>query len=190
MSMENAILEHAAALRELSASIKAMHAGRGDALALPASQGGLVNQVVEKAAADAAKGEATSPARQAIQAALDAAKAGSTKAAGKPDAELEQAVQKVEDSAAAEKARIDADTKAAEANRTEVHLEAPADLDYAKDVRPVLLAAIKAAGKDTVATMLKTFGVEKADQLKPAQLPGAVAEAQKLIAAAEAAKAA
>ena len=156
MSMENAILEHAAALRELSAAIKMMYAGRGDALALPASQGGTVKEALATIAA-------AEP--EQILAAV-----------GSKDAEIEHAVQKVEDEAKAERKEAE-DNQAGPTGADDI-----TPLDYAKDVRPVLLAAIKKSGKDTVAAMLQTFGVDKADKLTADQLPAALAAAQKLAA--------
>jgi hypothetical protein len=55
-----------------------------------------------------------------------------------------------------------------------------APLDYAKDVRPVLLAAIKKAGKGAVQSILGQYGVEKADKLDPKDYAAVLAAAQKL----------
>lgn len=167
MSIENAILEHAAAVRELSASIKAMYAGRADALALPASQGGLVGAAVQ-AAESAGLGTVVRAA----------AEIGATKP--QKDVELEQAAQKVEADAKIEEENsrhAERDEQAQKEEAAEL-----AVLVYEKDVRPVLLAAIKKAGKDKVAEMLARYGVDKADKLKPEQLPAVLAEAQKLAA--------
>lgn len=160
MSMENAILELAAAIRYAADR----NNGTGRALA---------------AAPVEEEKETTSPARQAIQSALDAAKAGTKQ---QQDAELEQAVQKVEEENSRHAERDEKAQKEEAAEQEAEKQNAPADLDYAKDVRPVLLAAIKKSGKDAVAAMLATFGVDKADKLTAEQLPGALAEAQKLAA--------
>lgn len=178
MSMENAILEHAAALRELSAAIKAMYAGRADALALSVDGGEQSDKVAGALRIIAG----ASPAE--ILTAATPAKGSTKKSEPKADAELEQSVQKVESDAAAEKARIDADTKAAEANRTEVHLgdDVAPELDYAKDVRPVLLAAIKKGKRAEIEAHLAAAGVAKADQLKPEQLPAVLKLATQLAA--------
>lgn len=168
MSMENAILDHAAALRELSAAIKEMNAGR--AAALQFSVGPMAQQ-----------------AEKAVKAHVQEI-VGDKYVVETKDAELEQAVQKVEGAAKADAQKTvdEADAKSAAVKAAEQEAEAAAfdapNLDYAKDVRPVLLAAIKKAGKDTVAAMLKTFGVEKADKLTVDQLPAVLVEAQKLAA--------
>lgn len=164
MSMENAILDHAAALRELSVAI------RESADATRQGNEGYKAAIVAYATASAPVGI---PANDKP---YPDSKPGAVEV--KPDAEIEQAVQKVE--ADAKVTALPDDTAA---NTAEVEKQnAPADLEYAKDVRPVLLAAIKKAGKDTVAAMLSTFGVDKADKLTAEQLPAALAAAQKLAA--------
>lgn len=179
MSMEDAINNHAMALRELSAAIKAMHAGRADALALPADQGGIGDVVREKVPLD------TPPQK----------KEG-------VDAELEQAVSKVEDDATLTRSipREEIEAAVAEAERKQRAADAAEmdrinkakgdqggaeqapELDYAKDVRPVLLAVIKKVGKEKVAEIVKAFGVEKADQVPADKLAALLEQAQKLAA--------
>lgn len=170
MSMENAILEHAAALRELSAAIKAMYAGRADALGLPADQGGIIAGQVEQVAALPA----------------DAPRTVEGKAAKGP--ELENVVAKVEADA-----KNDAATAPRPADAAAPNASAPvapsdtgdaeaAPLDYAKDVKPLLLAAIKKGKRADIEAHLAEHGVKRADELPVEKLPELFALAQKLAA--------
>lgn len=185
MSMENAILEHAAALRELSAAIKAMYAGRADALALPPD----VDAETANHQRDFGADEKTSPAREADQSALDKAKAGTKK---EKDADLENAVAKVEDGA--KKPAPTAGTATDPAGSTEIQTSAdagaptaPGDaeaapINYEKDVRPLLLAAIKKGKRGEIEAFLAAEGVKKADELPAEKLPALFDLAQKLAA--------
>lgn len=211
MSMENAILAHGEALRELAAAIKMMYAGKADALSAGGARvelgGGARGTTAEDAAADFIPGKKNKygdteleQAVESVKKVVDAKKpaAGATESttgsAPADEAEAKSTERKAMDAVvdankkaadAAEKARIDADTKAAdtkaaEADRTEVHMDTP--LDYAKDVRPVLLAAIKAGKRAEIEAHLASAGVTKADLLKPEQLPATLKLAQKLVA--------
>lgn len=172
MSMEQAILELAAAMREQAAAQResnevqrATSAGYEKAVmayGAAVTQGGAGQDPIDTKAAELAEATATRAAAAKTAAAKDAAK----NKAG--DAELAQAVQKVEDDAKAEKAGATAGDAV--------------QLDYAKDVRPVLLAAIKKAGKDEVQKLIGTFGVDKADKVPADKLGKLLDEAQKLAA--------
>lgn len=170
MSFENAILVHATALENLAAALAALTGTRADLA--------KVAEIADKAGADTAAVE---------KATAEIEEMGSKSAA--KDAELEQAVQKVEKAATAGKPKAKAETGAEKAKPAEQSDSgagssddaAPA-LDYAKDVRPVLLAAIKKAGKDQVQALINGFGVDKADKVDPAKYGELLAGAQKLAA--------
>lgn len=167
MSMEQAILEHAAALRELAGAMRYSadrNNGTGQVLAahLEAERKGenvdpgdaiVQDKAAELAAAKAERAEAARKAKAEDE------KANAAKAQAEKDAELAAAVQKVEDEA-----------KGAE------------PLDYHKDVKPALLAAIKAGKRGEVEAYLKKAGVDKADKLPVEALPAALQFAQELVA--------
>lgn len=140
MSMENAILEHAAALREVAAAIKSMG-----------------NFVPAEIAAIEQKAEAYE------------AKVADKKPEVK-DAEIEKAVQKVEEAAKDEQKTESADDGAL------------VELDYTKDVRPVLLAVNKKAGQPALKALLNDFGAATGDKLKPEQYTDVLAAANKILA--------
>lgn len=167
MSMENAILEHAGALKELAAAIRSVGAGASP-LAFAADLGDalLRDKAAELAAATKQRAAAAHEALKkdtdevkkptpAVGTATAAATSTATPtlgpagASGDPDANVVKAV-----SAEIEKKGTVA-----------------ADLDYAKDIRPVLLAAIKKGKRAEIEAHLAEAGVAKADQLKPEQLP-------------------
>lgn len=179
MSMENAILEHASALRELGQAMKdaaMMNAEvaklNGEMLLAQARQVGAVGNVLTPDT-NFGTGDKAAPA--------DAVKA---------DADLEDSVSKVEQKATAEKKL--ADEKAAKQKEIEAAQQADIDhqakqkaaddkvLDYKADVVPALLALQKKTGglKD----LLTKFGVAKGDQLKAEQYADIVAQANKLAA--------
>ena len=59
---------------------------------------------------------------------------------------------------------------AATSNSTSVSEEASASLDFAKDVAPVVLEAVKQRGKDWVSEILSQFGVARASQVPDEQM--------------------
>jgi hypothetical protein len=75
-----------------------------------------------------------------------------------------------------------ADSAAASTNAAGAPSDDQPALDYVKDIRPTLLAAIKKAGKEKVEAMIKTFGVDKADKVDPAKYGELLAGAHKLAA--------
>lgn len=160
MSMENAILEHAAALRELSAAIKAMYAGRGRALALPLDDD-----------AETANHQCDFGADDKTSSAPD-----ETSTKQQKDAELEKAVAKVEADAKKETADEGSPTGTVD------HGDEDKVLNYEKDVRPLLLAAIKKGKRGEIEAFLAGEGVKKADELPAEKLPALFDLAQKLAA--------
>ena len=132
MSLEQAILEHASALREVAAAIRERNAPINAVVA-------QISEAVEEV-----KNFATEPA--------DQAKAEEVK----PDAELETAVQQVEQ-------------------------EEAAALDYKTDVRPVLLALNKAKGADALKGLLGKYGAATGDKLDAEHYAAIVADAKALI---------
>lgn len=141
MSMENAILEHAAALREVAAAIKSMGA--------PVSVESALTTIAQAAPQEIIKAADKKPEVK--------------------DADIEQAAQKVEDAAKEEQ-------------KTEAADDAPVDLDYTKDVRPVLLAVNKKAGQPALKALLTQFGAATGDKLKPEQYGEVLAAANKILA--------
>lgn len=177
MSIENAILVHAASLSELAAAVRALvDSNMGAVVAGGARVTKLENMVQDKAAE-----LATTTEKRAATARASTAKDAKENAV-KPDADLDAAVAKVEDNATksqAAKAKKDADAAASAASSQTDGADSSDDvvdglddddaLDYIKDVRPVLLAAIKKAGKDKVQALISTYGVDKADKIEEAK---------------------
>lgn len=147
MSMENAILEHAAALREVAAAIKSMGAS------VSAGEAAAVVQKFE----DSLKGDPK---------------------------EKEAHEQKLQARAVADGAEqpIAEEIKAVSVEIEAKDSVAPADLDYTKDVRPVLLAVNKKAGQPALKALLNDFGAATGDKLKPEQYGEVLAAANKILA--------
>lgn len=141
----------------------------------------LVKNAAEMEAAHRAKKDAEKDA------------AAARKAEGEDAARIEAKIKEVKGTTTAEaaanqkkieaerEAELEAAVRKVEAAVTKVEADAT-PLNYEKDVRPVLLAAIKKGKRAEIEAMLAKFGVTKADQLKPEQLAPALAEAQKLAA--------
>lgn len=199
MSIEHTIADLAAAIRELAATVKESNNSRAstaefaEGLArlsmggnpiltegvLTNVRGNTIEQVAERFGVDPkdvpedvpsstiiketekAAQLVASDAKHAIQAALDAAKA---------DAEAKKNA-----GAAATQTSTDANTAGS--------ATAPAALDYEKDVKPVLVQLAAAKGKPELAKLVKSFGVEKAAELKPEQLVEVLGQARALMAA-------
>lgn len=166
MSLENAILAHAAALTALAEAIRS---ATGSMRALT-----LAGTPLEDA------GKENPSAREAINEAIAAAKARTPKG-GKAE-EKGEASTGPESSGGAGAAGDAAEAEAETArNKAEVDKQnEPANLDYNKDVKPVLLAAIKRVGKEKVAEAIKTFGVDKADKVDPSDYAALVDAANAL----------
>jgi uncharacterized membrane protein len=169
MSMENAILELAASIRYLADSNRRDLSASASLIAKSeqVNRFGAVQQIAKVEAAEAAEAAEANKAAEEVNAPADVQT---------EDAEIEQAVQKVEATAKEEKAPAAAEPEAAPV------AEHP---DFAKDVRPVLLAAIKTAhvGKTGVAALLAKYDATHADKLDPKHYTAVMAEANALIAA-------
>lgn len=155
MSMENAILELAAAIRELAGS---GHRTTGMPAALAAPYGVVLPT-------EPAKNSKPNPGRAEFVSG---------------DAELEQAVEKVE---AAAKGESKAKAAARAATSVEEKTDEPAaTLDYKADVYPKLVALAKAKGKPALVGLLKEFDAANGDALKAEQYSAVVARAAELAA--------
>lgn len=165
MSMENAILELAAAMREQAA------AQRESNEVQRATAAGY-----ERAVTAYATGEQRKDVAQANE------QVSAKMAGDKPevkDAEIEKAVQKVEADAKKEGAATSAATSQ---ESTDDSSDALVELDYTKDVRPVLLAVNKKAGQPELKALLTKFGAATGDKLKPEQYGEVLAAANKILA--------
>lgn len=186
MSLENAILEHAAAIRELAAAF------------IQLSQvGAPVSQLREAYAAGKDVGKSVG----ARGPTADEKPRGTTKneaadnqakIEAERDAELEQAVTRVE--ADAKKNAGAADTQTSTAGDTAgsatgaAGTEQAEPLSYEKDVKPLLVEYARVTDKDTMTKYVRSFGVQKAPELPADKFAEIIAGAKNLIA--EAAKAA
>ena len=202
MSMEQAILEHAGALRELAAAIKSMGDGglmtreQAEAEKNPDVYGTRVETLadtVEIAKDKIAKQRAERDADQ--QAAGVCPEATGQGLVAAPVGSKQAAL----DKAAAEEVNVKSTGKGAERIQAEVtpaavkpdaELEAAVTkveedskaLDYKTDVRPVLLALAKKAGQPALKDLLTKYGAATGDKLTPDQFAGIVADANALIA--------
>jgi hypothetical protein len=72
-----------------------------------------------------------------------------------------------------------------EAVTKEAVTESPSDiaLDYAKDVKPVLINVSKVKGRDALIALLAKFGAAKGDELPAAKLNDVLSNANELLAA-------
>lgn len=168
MSMEQAILEHAGALRELAAAIKSMgggwqplHLATGETI-----QGILTEQ--EDRAVRSISEASTAPIRQ--------------KPAGKKEAPAERDVDQQARGVcteAAEEVEPDAELEAAVAKVE----EAAKPLDYQVDVRPVLMAVAKSKdlGAPRLKELLAKYGAPNGDKLKPTDYAAILADANELL---------
>lgn len=187
MSLENAILEHAGAIRELAAALRE----RNVPLAAIAGEAQSAIKEIRDSMASAPMVTDTRAAEKIIHEELAKQQAG--------DAEMEQAVEKVEKNAAAEQARAGSaaaktsakaapsDPKPAASGAAEPAgtNDGAEPLDYEKDVKPLLVTVAKERGKVALAELLKGVGLpegQKGHQLNAAQLVEAKKQAEKLIA--------
>lgn len=177
MSMENAILELAAAMRENTAAlVKASEATMHSTEAYKAAMQSYDSALATQDPIDAKAAELAQATEKRAEAAIKAQQkdAAANAEAKKPlpdelkliptpgsDAELEAAVTKVEDAARAE----------------------AAPLDYAKDVKPVLLALVKAKQKPALVDLLAKYNAKNGEQIKADDFAAIVADANALIAA-------
>lgn len=169
MSLEQAIIEHAAAIRELATALTQRAA---PLMALADEAQAAIREIKESAIAtgDAevekdvqkADAEKESPARAAINAALEAARA-KKEADPKPDAS----------GAAKTKATPDGAQSAAD--------DKP--LDYLKDVAPTLNKLAK-ANRDALVALFAKYGAKKGAELKAEDYAAVLGEATELLGAA------
>lgn len=170
MSMENSVdnlaaatVRQAVAIEALAAAISKAFGGVPAALKTLASAG--TAEILE--AVDGNPGQVDAKA-------AELAEATGKRAAAARDAkakdELENAVSKVETDAVEAQRATEPETEAADAT----------PLDYHKDVRPKLLTVIKRVGKPKVIDLVKTYGVDKAENVPVEQLADLVAKAEAL----------
>ena len=174
MSLEQAINDHAAAIRELAYSISmiasggSVTVGHARTVVAPADSKELV------AAAERKSPNVGALARHGVPQV-------------QPDAELEQAVQKVEAAAKKNAGAVDTATSTAGGTAGSAGEQGGTDqaepLSYEKDVKPVLVKLAGAKGKDELTKLVKSFGVGKATELSAEQLPEVLEQANKLLAA-------
>ena len=170
--MEQAIITHASALLALAEAIKSMSGGG------PLLLGHLGAQPIGTAEVDGDKVTIKgNTARESIQAALDAAKAGTKgkKETPKPTPAPTEAPEPEPE------AGNDETTTGGESDAGAGSGDDALELDYVKDVRPKLLDIIKKVGKEKVKDTIAKFGVEKAENLDPAKLPALLAACEKLV---------
>ena len=172
MSLENAILEHAAAIRELADAIRESASARIEAYRTGVARGGEGHTVVSGKTAKTATEDAIGDGfdtqvidRAELKKALEDAKA--------------KAIREAKEAAAAH----------AEKSTTPAPDPVPADdkpLDYMKEVVPVMNEAVK-ADRPAVIALLATFGAKKGAEVPAAQHRVLLAGCQKIIAEAKAA---
>lgn len=165
MSMENAILAHAAALTALAEAIKSMSGGGAPLLAsvIPAELTAGTETTVrgstrEEAMADEIPGKKSRTGKAEVK------------------AESAETATGTVDQAAIDKAAADAKATTTDTDTGGDESEA---MDYAT-AKPRLLAVVKRVGKDKVQALIKTYGVDKADQVDPSKLADLVAKAEAL----------
>lgn len=174
MSMEQAILEHAGALRELAAAIKSI----GTAQVAISGAAAIVHEFEQSHVTPAVKAqkEAHEAALKGVTREESADKAAPAEA--KKDVQAEPSPAEP----AAQTAKIQvAPSDELEAAVSKVEEESKA-LDYKTDVRPVLLALAKKAGQPALKDLLTKYGAATGDKLTADQFAGIVADANKLIA--------
>jgi len=150
MSLEQAILEHASALRQLAVAITLV----GDKV----PTGNWGQQPVVEAKAEKYEKTAEDWA-EGLNKEADERWKNTKGESAKADAELETAVQQVEQDAQ----------------------EEAAPLDYKADVRPVLLALNKAKGADALKGLLGKYGAANGDKLDAEHYAAIVEDAKALI---------
>jgi hypothetical protein len=180
MSLEQAILEHAGAVRELAAAIRDLATTQEptkvyEDIASPSTQ-----KEASKTETAPAPDQEKAERREAIDAALAAAAAD--KAAKQKEAEAKKAAEP----AAPPAATTAVDTAVGSAPEQTAGSDAAADLDYTKDVAPALLRVHRAKGPDVLRNLLLQYlpgdPKPKGDKLRPDQYAAIVADAQALVA--------
>ena len=171
-----ALRDHADALRELVAAIRSIGSG---GTALTFGHGEAIKGTVSDS--DATRALDKKELEKAVAKVEDDAKAKKKVADDKLKAEQQaKAKQEAAEKEAAEaQAKADAEAEAALLGGDGKDDDGPV-LDYVKDVRPVLLAAIKRAGKAAVAELVESFGASKAEDIAPAKFAQVVEKATAL----------
>lgn len=168
MSMEQAILELAAGMKDLAAAVR-------NGFSTPQ----MVEGVKQVSAALAPLSEVEDPVlEQAIKDGAESARAEVVKADKKVPNDETIAAMKEAEQIVANREKADAELEAA-VSKVEEDSKA---LDYKTDVRPVLLALAKKAGQPALKDLLTKYGAATGDKLTPDQFAGIVADANALIA--------
>ena len=176
MSLEQAITDHAAAIRELAAAILGRASAAHVTGMLP-----IVEAQYGEAGYDHAK--AAQEADKEIAAKVAAKEKADEQA--KQKAELEKSVTKVEAAAknaasAAGTATAAADTQTTAGAADTATAEAQTSYDYTKDVAPVL-TKVAQESRDKLVALLASFGAKKGNELKPEQYAAVLAAAKPII---------
>lgn len=200
MSMEQAILELVAAQRESNeiarVAVENSKLNAEAAMAMVEVQKRFV-KVQEQGLAFGMMQAGLASSQASAASAPVFGKEGEPPPAGavKADAELEEAVVKVEKEARREKQISDAPKekmvaagkvieKAKEDPVVEPEVDEPvAQLDYKADVKPTLLKLNQEKGRDALSGLLKKYNAPNGDKIKPEDLGAILADAQTLLAA-------
>lgn len=177
MSIENAITDHAAAIRELAAAIL----GRVSAATISTAPGPSIAQAAAKVASKAELTDAQ------IDAEIDAAVA-KVEADAKPNATRAVIEQKLAEARAAKNASSAAGTATAAADTQTTAgaagtatAEAQTSYDYGKDVAPVL-TKVAQKSRDSLVALLAKFGAKKGNELKADDYAAVLGAANELLA--------
>lgn len=192
MSIESVFTDLAAAIRELAQSnIKAAQINADSTVALASAyQGSMAAYatggnplLIEQAPGNLTPGldVAATPPDEEIEKAVQQVESEATMTRAIPKAELQAALDAAK--AEAKKNAGAAGTQTSTGADTAGYATAPAALDYEKDVKPVLVQLASAKGKPELTKLVKSFGVDKANEIKPELLADVVAQAQALMAA-------
>lgn len=188
MSMENAILELAAAMREntaalLKASEATVHSTDAYKAAMLSYNSSSNTPMTEQDPVDA---KAAEPADATAKRATAAREAQEKDAAANAEAKKPLPDEHPLYEEAAVEAKRDAEIEAeleAAVTKVEDDAKEAAPLDYAKDVKPVLLALVKAKKKPALVDLLAKYNAKNGEQIRADDFAAIVADANALIAA-------
>lgn len=186
MSLEQAILDHAAAIRELAAAMTGSGRRVGMPAALAAPYIGGTGQAEVNAALD--RDDKVQQAKDAeLEAAVAKVEDEATMTRSTPRAQIDAALAAARAEKAAE-AKKAAGSKTAPAAPAAPSTSAPAapsepgaSLDYAKDVKPTLVELVKIRTRDALVGLLAKYEAKNGESLTAEQLPLILADAQALI---------
>lgn len=177
MSLEQAITDHAAAIRELAAAIL----GRVSAATISTAPGHSIAQAAAKVASKAELTDAQ------IDAEIDAA-VTQVEADAKPNATRAVIEQKLAEARAAKNAGSAAGTAtaAADTQTTAGAVDTATDTaqtsyDYTKDVAPVL-TKVAQKSRDSLVALLAKFGAKKGNEIKADDYAAVLGAANELLA--------